>query len=116
MSIGACPKCGGRMIRESHVRDARESFLKRLGIAPFRCRHCGHRFTTWTFDYSTLRHAHCPRCLDPNLKGWSEPYLSVGWWNRLKVVLGARKYRCDRCRCNFASFRSRAPEGKEAPR
>jgi len=43
-----------------------------------------------------------------DLNGWTgKTYTDPPFWVALKVALGARKWRCEYCRLNFASFRRR---------
>jgi hypothetical protein len=39
------------------------------------------------------------------LTRWNEEYRRPPVYNRLKLLLGAHRYRCEFCRVNFASFR-----------
>ena len=43
-----------------------------------------------------------------DLNGWTgKTYLDPPFWVALKVSFGAHRWRCEYCRLNFASFRSR---------
>jgi hypothetical protein len=43
-----------------------------------------------------------------DLNGWTgKTYTDPPFWVALKVHLGGRKWRCEYCRLNFASFRKR---------
>lgn len=43
-----------------------------------------------------------------DLNGWTgKTYTNPPFWVAMKVRLGARKWRCEYCRLNFASFRNR---------
>jgi len=42
-----------------------------------------------------------------DLTNWSPTHYHVSFGKGLLLLLGARPYRCDRCRCNFVSFRKR---------
>jgi hypothetical protein len=43
-----------------------------------------------------------------DLNGWTgKTYTNPPAWVALRVRLGAKKFRCEYCRLNFASFRSR---------
>jgi len=43
-----------------------------------------------------------------DLNGWTgKTFTNPPFWVALKVRLGARKWRCEYCRLNFASFRRR---------
>jgi len=38
---------------------------------------------------------------------WIQKDAHIGLWTRLRLGLGAKPYRCEYCRINFASFRAR---------
>jgi hypothetical protein len=43
-----------------------------------------------------------------DLNGWTgKTYTNPPFWVAFKVAFGARKWRCEYCRLNFASFRRR---------
>lgn len=43
-----------------------------------------------------------------DLNGWTgKTYVDPPFWVALKVSFGARRWRCEYCRLNFASFRRR---------
>jgi endogenous inhibitor of DNA gyrase (YacG/DUF329 family) len=107
MSI-ACPKCGSRYLRPSRKR----SFSEQLGtlrlVSPFRCLDCKVRFFAPSIVWADLFCAKCPRCHRMDLNGWTgKTYTDPPFWVAFKVALRARKWRCEYCRLNFASFRRR---------
>lgn len=104
----ACPKCGSRYLRPSRTRN----FSEQIGLlrleTPLRCLDCKERFFAPTIVWSDLRFAKCPVCRRMDLNGWTgKTYTHPPFWVGLKVRLGARKWRCEYCRLNFASFRKR---------
>jgi hypothetical protein len=104
----ACPKCGSRYLRPSRTRN----FSEQIGLlrleTPLRCLHCKERFFAPTIVWSDLFFAKCPVCRRMDLNGWTgKTYTHPPFWVALKVSLGARKWRCEYCRLNFASFRKR---------
>jgi len=104
----ACPKCGSRYLRPSRTRN----FSEQIGLlrleSPLRCLHCKERFFAPTIVWSDLLFAKCPVCRRMDLNGWTgKTYTDPPFWVALKVSLGARKWRCEYCRLNFASFRKR---------
>lgn len=103
--LGPCPQCGGRRLRLSHIRNGGERFRSLLGFVPVRCRECGHRFSSSLWQFGQWRYARCPRCCRLDLGTWSEKHYLVPWTMKLMLALGAKKYRCETCRHNFASFR-----------
>ncbi len=107
MAINAnCPKCGSRDVRMSRFRGLTERIKAIFGRYPVRCRRCGERFTGEIWRAATMHYARCPRCYRMELSTWSEQYYNSTAWTTLKLRLGATPYRCEYCRCNFASFRA----------
>ncbi len=103
----ACPKCGSRYVRPSRTRNASEQFGFLRLQSPFRCIDCDHRFIAPSIVWEDLFYASCPTCLRMDLNGWTGKTYTPPFWVGLKVMLGAHKWRCEYCRLNFASFRSR---------
>lgn len=106
MAFGACPKCGARRIRSARLHGFIARAKSIIGIFPFRCRDCDTRFESFILDLSLWRYARCPKCLRTDLSTWSEHYYRPPWRTRAMLRLGATPYRCEFCRCNFASFRA----------
>ena len=106
MAFVACPQCGSKQLRLSHRRGFSQRLLSIAGIFPFRCRQCDHRFTAPIWSFSGIRYARCPKCYRMELSTWSEQYYRPPWLTVTKLRLGATPYRCEYCRCNFASFRA----------
>jgi len=102
-----CQNCGGTSLRRSK----RQSFLELgrmlVGVYPFRCLDCGTRFWCSVWLLSKLAFAKCPRCLSLELTTWPEKYFRPTLKLSLLMTLGAHRYRCPGCRCNFLSFRPR---------
>jgi endogenous inhibitor of DNA gyrase (YacG/DUF329 family) len=76
-----------------------------MGFVHVRCRDCGQRFSNSLWQLDKWRYARCPRCFRLDLGTWSETHYIVKWDVRLLLSLGAKRYRCEVCRHNFASFR-----------
>ena len=76
-------------------------------MSPLRCLDCKTRFVARTFVLSDLRYASCPKCHRMDLNGWTGKTYEPPFFMGLKVGLGAKKWRCEYCRLNFASFRPR---------
>ncbi len=106
MAFGACPSCGSRRIRSARLSGFAEHIKSVVGLIPFRCRECDARFESFLLDFSLWRYARCPKCLRTDLSTWSEHYYRPPFGTRLFLRLGATPYRCEFCRCNFASFRA----------
>jgi Zn finger protein HypA/HybF involved in hydrogenase expression len=103
----ACPNCGSRNLRPSQYQSVEERFNAFRFIAPVRCRDCRTRFVSKTVFPEDLFYARCPKCDRMDLNGWTgKSYHPMGW-TRIKVALGAHRWRCEYCRLNFASFRKR---------
>ena len=102
-----CPKCGSRDVRPARGRSLIESTLSIAGFHPARCHQCAHRFLARPFGITKLRWAKCPRCYRMDLSTWDPKYYRVGAWTSFILALGANRWRCEACRCNFASFRPR---------
>jgi len=106
MAFSVCPKCGSRNLRISRVRSFAERLRTVAGIFPFRCRQCDTRFPAAIWSLSAWRYARCPKCLRMELSTWSEQYYHPPLGTVVKLRLGATPYRCEFCRCNFASYRA----------
>ena len=103
-----CPRCGSRYLRPARTRNFTEWLGQLRFISPLRCLDCNKRFIGKTLVWDDLSFARCPVCLRMDLNGWTgKTYTDPPFWIRLKVTLGARKWRCEYCRLNFASFRDR---------
>lgn len=102
-----CANCGSKQIRRARYASWAERLRGVLGIHPFRCRRCTHRFSVSIWLFGKLRYAKCPRCLRLELTTWSRRYYKVGFLKNFLIAFGGQKYRCPACRCNFVSFRPR---------
>lgn len=101
-----CPVCGAHDLRIARSQGFREHLLALLGVYPLRCRNCQNRFRGQLWKISQVRYAHCPKCYRTQLSTWSEQYYNPTTGVKFKLALGATPYRCEFCRCNFASFRA----------
>lgn len=72
-----------------------------------RCQDCKTRFVARTFVLSDLKWARCPRCERMDLNSWTGKSYEPPFWTETKITLGAKRWRCEYCRINFASFRPR---------
>jgi hypothetical protein len=107
MSI-SCPKCGSRYLRPSRTRNFSEGLGKLRLKSPLRCLDCKGRFVAPTIVWEDLFFAKCPVCHRMDLNGWTgKTYTNPPFRVGFKVKLGARRWRCEYCRLNFASFRQR---------
>ena len=103
----SCPKCGSRYLRPAHYRNLRERLNALRFILPLRCKDCRTRFVAQTIIFKDFAFARCPGCDRMDLNGWTGKTFKPEGWLKLKVFLGAKKWRCEYCRINFASFRKR---------
>lgn len=101
-----CPKCGTRRIRTSKKIGFKEKFTSLFGFFHMRCKICKTRFGTSMWEGQTWKYARCPKCLRFELSTWSEQYYNPPTLIVFLLRMGATPYRCDTCRCNFASFRA----------
>ncbi len=102
-----CPDCGSRELKISSRKGVGEYLRGLFGCYPVRCSECKCRFEVSIWSKSLLRYAHCPRCLRTDLSRWNLEHYIVPFGTRFKLNLGAQPFRCETCRCNFASFRPR---------
>lgn len=102
-----CEHCGSNSVRLARYNGIGERIKGFFGIQPFRCRDCKHRFTVsiWLFD--KFAYAKCPKCLRMDLVFWSKKYYKPSPLTNFLISMGAQRYRCSACRCNFVSFRPR---------
>jgi transposase-like protein len=108
-----CDKCGSHDVRLARYNGFMERAKGFFGIQPFRCRDCKHRFvvTIWLLD--KIAYAKCPKCLRMKLVYWSKKHYRPGAFTGFLISMGAQRYRCASCRCNFVSFRPRKQYDKE---
>ena len=102
-----CPYCGSRHLRFAHRRNLSERLWSMVGVRPLRCRDCRKRFVDRTWRLSSVKYSRCPNCWRMDLNTWSLEDHHATAWQLLLLRLGARPYRCEYCRLNFASFRPR---------
>jgi hypothetical protein len=102
-----CPKCGSRFLRPSQPRNFKEEigWLRLRG--PLRCRDCKTRFIGPLIVWQDLLFARCPTCRRMDLNAWTGKTYEPSFWMGLKIKFGAKRWRCEYCRSNFASFRAR---------
>jgi DNA-directed RNA polymerase subunit RPC12/RpoP len=102
-----CPRCGSRYLRPARTRNFSEWIGQLRFISPLRCLDCNKRFIGKTLVWDDLSFARCPVCLRMDLNGWTGKTYDPPLWMKIKIVLGARRWRCEYCRLNFTSFRDR---------
>jgi hypothetical protein len=103
--LDPCPNCGSRDVRVSSQMSLGEKLRSVFGRFPVRCRRCSSRFESTIWKPSMAKYAKCPRCYRTELSCWNVEKYEVPAAIRLKLNLGASPYRCEHCRCNFASFK-----------
>jgi DNA-directed RNA polymerase subunit RPC12/RpoP len=104
----ACPKCGSRYLRPSRTRNFSERLARLRLQFPLRCLDCRERFFAPGIIWEDLLYARCPVCRRMDLNFWTgKTYTDPPFRVAFKVILRAKKWRCEYCRLNFASFRKR---------
>ena len=102
-----CPVCDSPRIRVGQVRSLLGYLRLFWGEFPARCEDCSARFHVRGGGLRSVLYAKCPRCLRQDLSTWDLKHYRASNWMRLQMLLGARRWRCDVCRCNFVSMRPR---------
>lgn len=103
-----CPHCDSHKVKPASPRGFRERLLSLFGYEPARCSDCGNHFLAMPAGgLGAATYAKCPRCLRMDLTTWDPKYYRASSWLELKVWFGAHRWRCEPCRTNFVSFRSR---------
>jgi hypothetical protein len=105
--ILSCPECGSRQLRRSHRRSLLEKMGRWFGYVSIRCLDCSERFSANLLMPRTWIYAKCPRCYRTDLSSWDPSHYRCSLAMRLKLLLFARRVRCEACRVNFASWRLR---------
>lgn len=100
-----CPECGGKRPRLSRSRGFKERLARWFGFYMIRCEDCHHRFSDSVWRLADLFYARCPRCYRMDLGTWDLKYYAPPRSVLIKIGLGAKRFRCEACRCNFVSFR-----------
>lgn len=108
--IVECPACGSHRTRLSRRKSLGRFFLRAFDIHSVRCRACMHSFYWRPFSPVSWFWARCPRCFRMDLAKWSPHRYRAPLSMRVKLVFGARPWRCEACRTNFVSFRMRKEE------
>lgn len=103
----SCPNCGDHRVRLSRPGNFVEFIGEFLGSYCFRCLRCGNQFQFSVFGLSSWWYAKCPRCFRMDLTTWSESNYRPSVWIKFRTLLGARRVRCEACRCNFVSNRKK---------
>jgi DNA-directed RNA polymerase subunit RPC12/RpoP len=102
-----CPHCGSRFLRPAEPQNFSETIGRLRLRAPFRCTDCRKRFIAPLIVWRDLLFARCPTCRRMDLKIWTGKTFEAPFWMAVKIRFGGRKWRCEYCRINFASFRRR---------
>ena len=102
-----CPYCGALRVRVGHARTPGDYWRLLQGSYPARCVECSARFTVHGAGFGAILYAQCPRCLRLDLSTWDLRHYHATLWMRLQMFLGANRWRCEVCRCNFVSFLGR---------
>lgn len=103
-----CPRCGSRYLRDSKAKQGTRKPRKWRFEAILRCEDCKLRFVGSTLVLRDFLFAHCPQCRRMDLNSWSGKTFKPAGVVKFKLAFGAKRWRCEYCRLNFASFRRRA--------
>ena len=99
-----CPECQSQEVRVSTPQGLWEQLQRAAGIMPLRCRECDFRFRSLIWDLLNVIYARCPACYNLELSIWHPRFYRPPMIQRLKLHVGGRPRRCERCRRNFVSF------------
>jgi DNA-directed RNA polymerase subunit RPC12/RpoP len=105
--LAQCPICGGRKVRSERTRGLREKLLALAGYFAFRCLSCSARFLDKPLGLASTAYARCPKCYRFDLSTWDPSRYRTTTWISIRLWFGAHRWRCERCRINFASWRPR---------
>ncbi len=100
-----CSRCGSDSVRSSRSRSVSGKALNLIGIFPFRCLDCDHRFRASIWWARQMLYAKCPCCHRLDLSKWNTDHYNPPPGTRLAVAFGAKAVRCEYCRHNFWSYR-----------
>ena len=100
-----CPSCRSGSSRRSRRRTLPDYLLSLLGMRPWRCRLCNHRFHAWTVPPRYVLFAHCTRCGNLVLQHINGEYVTEGLFLWLWRFLRVPAYCCGPCRYRFFSLR-----------
>jgi hypothetical protein len=111
-----CPDCGKSAVRRSRRRTLKDYVAALVGLRPYRCHECNHRY----HDRSRARRpprepyswrAVCPRCGFTGVNRIPRRKVPPTWGNLPWRMLPAYAYRCPECRKRFFDYRP--PERKD---
>ena len=102
-----CPNCGSRHLRDSAMKESTDKIRRWRFETALRCVDCKTRFVASTLALGDIFYAKCPVCRKLDLNSWPGKTYTPTGWTAFAVNLGAKKWRCEYCRLNFASFRKR---------
>lgn len=100
-----CPRCRSANCFQSHRDGVLDYSLSAVGLRPWRCHTCDHRYCAWRVAATFERFAHCSKCGNFDLEHISSERVESGTLLRLKRWLHFPAYRCDPCRERFFSVR-----------
>jgi hypothetical protein len=89
----------------SKSRGFKERLLRLIGVYPVRCEECSERFFDSVWRMTEWMYSRCPRCYRMDLGTWELKYYQPPTTQMMAINLGAKRRRCEACRCNFVSFR-----------
>ena len=99
-----CPSCGSRYVQLAKPKSLRQKWARLVDFHVAVCRDCKRSFLWHALALADLIFAKCPQCFRTDLGMWEEKYYFPSFQTRLLLRLGAKRWRCEACRQNFASF------------
>src|SRR5262245_56046783 len=77
-----CPECGKSSVFRSRRRFPKDHLLSLLGLYPYRCHECNHRYFTRGYrEKRELRWARCPRCGATEIDHIAKSKVPLTWKN-----------------------------------
>lgn len=101
-------------VRRSRRRSVSDYLYGIVGVLPWRCKNCEHRFSARKIPFRNLFYAHCKICGNLELQRISGDYVrgSAAFLGR---TLGIPALRCAPCRNKFFSIRPLLQESSGVP-
>ena len=107
----SCPECGSQKVARRHRRTGGQYLRSLVGIYPYKCESCDHRFDARRHSRAPrqpdpeARWARCPNCHSTHLDRIARSKVPPNWGNLVLRLVRARAYRCPECRRRFFALR-----------
>lgn len=109
-----CRVCGHARVYRSRRSTFKDYFLSLLGLRPYKCHECDHRYYAWARARKErpqrVRWAQCPRCQSTELVRIARHKVPPTWRNLVWRIWPAFAYRCPECRKRFYDPRPQEPQ------